>query len=129
MEISLLVTHSLYLPLFSHHVTLPGAATTPEVGFYEVATLTIDCAKHHLVAASMEQYTKAITDKVFNYLSVAVSEDDPEQLVIIMGYPDPATAAYADKVRDTRSCGEVSLFQHFTKSVSIERRAHGGKEG
>ena len=53
---------------------------------------------HEVFAASMEKYSNAIGDKVFNYLAVAVSNENPEDLIIIMGYPDTATAEYADKV-------------------------------
>lgn len=46
----------------------------------------------------MERYANAIGEKVFNYLAVAVSIEDPGTLVLIMGYPDKETAEYADKV-------------------------------
>ena len=81
-----------------HHIALPGATTTPKCGYYEAATLQIAPDKHHLVAQSMEKYANAIGEKIFNYLAVAVSNEDPGTLVLIMGYPDAHAAEIADKV-------------------------------
>ena len=81
-----------------HHVLLPGSATTPKCGYYETATLQIAPEQQYLVVQSMERYANAIGEKVFNYLAVAVSIEDPGTLVLIMGYPDKETVEYADKV-------------------------------
>lgn len=46
----------------------------------------------------MERYANAISDEVFSYMAVGASEESPEELVIVLGYPDTKVAEYADGV-------------------------------
>ncbi len=50
----------------------------------------------------MERYANAIGNEVFNYMAIGASEESPEELVIILGYPDTKVAEYADKVSSVK---------------------------
>ena len=60
-------------------------------------------------------------EKVFNYLAVAVSIEDPGTLVLIMGYPDKETAEFADKVS---RAGYVVVLVELILIVIAERAAY-----
>ncbi|KAH8656283.1 hypothetical protein BGZ61DRAFT_486711 [Ilyonectria robusta] len=106
--------------MIRYHITLLGSSVTPQCGYYEVAVLTIDPSQHEVFAASMEKYSNGIGDKVFNYLAVAVSDENPEKLVIIMGYPNTASAEHADKSDQHKEAKKVNdpLVKDWWKSGS-----------
>jgi len=83
--------------------------------------LQIAPEQQYLVAQSMERYANAIGEKVFNYLAVAVSIEDPGTLVLIMGYPDKETAEFADKVS---RAGYVVVLVELILIVIAERAAY-----
>jgi hypothetical protein len=87
------------IELHRYHVNIPGSSITPECPYYEITFLTIPSAQQHLFAASTEKYFSSVGTRVFEYVAVAVSIEDAEELVIIAGYRDTEAAIIGDKVR------------------------------
>lgn len=81
-----------------HHFTLPGPLVTPDCGFYEITVATVPQAQHEQFAAAVEKYSIALGDKILSFVAVAVSDENRDELITIIGYPDKASAEFADKV-------------------------------
>ncbi|PVH82571.1 hypothetical protein DL98DRAFT_570225 [Cadophora sp. DSE1049] len=117
--------------LIRHHFTLPGPLVTPECGFYEITVATVPQAQHEQFAATVKKYYNALGSKVFSFVAVAVSDENPNELVTIIGYPDKASADFANKSDQHEEAKEVyvSLSQEWTKHGAdlsrVVRASHG----
>jgi hypothetical protein len=91
----------------SHHLILPGSATTPEAGYYLASFMKVPKAKQTELAQKIESFcnspvcTELSVKPIFSI--IAPSREDAETLVGLTGYKCEAEARrYLDVRRATK---------------------------
>lgn len=87
----------------SHHVILPGFAETPICDWYTISHLKIPWDKQAAVAEAFEAYVKDHTAEDLVFLTVAVSREEAETVVVHSGHKQEKNATMGVQVGACRS--------------------------
>jgi hypothetical protein len=89
----------MYTDGSSHHIILPGQATTPDVGGYLITFATAPIASHDKLASAMDRFfSSAPQASSFAFAVAAPSRENAETVMSIAGWKTHAEAEKASKV-------------------------------